>query len=98
MTRKEPDKKKKHRSKRRQPADPIPSIRRPTHVVLWDDPPKGDAHEGSEDEQTSHEFRPCARGTRMNEMSALKLEGRRERKLASLQSSGFVVNDQDRAM
>jgi hypothetical protein len=72
MVRHEPNQNKGHRSKRREPVDPSHSRRQPTLVVLWDEPPKGDAQEDSEDEQASHSCGTCASGTRMNDMSAPK--------------------------
>ena len=84
MARREPGKKKEHRSKRRQPADPSPSIRRPIHVVLWKEPPKDDAQENMEDEEETHEFDVCA--------STPKLEARRVRKVDSLET--FWSRDQ----
>lgn len=71
----EPNKKKERRVKHSESPEPSPSIRRPTQVVLWDEPPKDNVQEDSEDDQTSHEFVPYARGTRMNEMSALTSGG-----------------------
>lgn len=92
MVRHEPNKKKR-RLKHRQSPDPSPSIRRPTHVVLWDEPPKDNVHEDSEDDQTSHEFAPYARGTRMNEWRL-----RRLRKVTLSKPLGLAVNGQGRAM
>ena len=45
-------KKKEQHSERVLPTESSTPKRPPAHVVLWDEPPKGDVQEESEDEQT----------------------------------------------
>ena len=58
MGRREPKKrrtkKNEHKSESLRSTDSRSPAGSPAHVVLWDEPPKGDAREDNEDDQASH--------------------------------------------
>ena len=49
-----PDEEKKDRSKNKQPKSQVTPAVRQVHVVLWDEPPKGDPQEDDTDLEPDH--------------------------------------------